>query len=145
MGFSFNKLMFVNFIWYFFIYCELWRCNWFIPDLILQSGLQQLCPFDQVRLLLRIRRMLILGLCASWSFLRGHIALSYDVVCTSWKSCHWPCSWWKAWAQADWLGNKFCCISSTHNILKLICKLWCFDEFFIKHISKRLYRLNLLK
>ena len=136
-----------------FIYCEFWRCNWFILDLILQSGLQQLCPFDQVRLMLRMRRIFIMGLCASWrglrrhrkkanhrfaffhldkeigdllfssdswSFFRSHIALSYDVVFACWKSCHWPCSWWKAWAQVDWLRNKFYCISSTHNIIFII-------------------------
>ena len=57
----------------------------------------------------------LLFFCDSWSFLRSHISLSYDVVCACWKSCHWPCSWWKAWAQADWLGNTFYCISSTHN------------------------------
>ena len=57
----------------------------------------------------------LLFFCGSWSFLRSHIALSYDVVCACWKSCHWPCSWWKVWVQADWLGNKFCCISRTYN------------------------------
>ena len=54
----------------------------------------------------------------SWSFLRSHIALSYDVIWVCWKSCHWQCSWWKAWAQADWLGNKFCCIPNTYNAFK---------------------------
>ena len=39
----------------------------------------------------------------SWSFPRSHIALSYDVVCACWKSCHWRCNWWKVWVQADWL------------------------------------------
>ena len=55
-----------------YMYSKWWRYNRFIPDLILQSGLQQLCPFDQVRLPLRMRRMLMLDLCASWGGLRSH-------------------------------------------------------------------------
>ena len=101
----------------------------------------------------------LLFFCDSWSFLSSHIALSYDVVCACWKSCHWLCTDEKSeFKLIDW-GTNFvvypaltiisssCILFLQQSLGDLICLfIWYFNiiwgRFYLNLLVSIFIKLN---